>query len=467
MKNENSIQDVLIVGGGPAGSTAASFLAMKGCRVTLLEKEKFPRDHVGESLLPFCYQLFDQLGVLDQLKATFVRKPGVRFIDGEGRSSTTWCFNHVIHNPSHLSFQVDRSKFDHVLLENARKKGANVHEETCVVSADLEDADGFVTVKAVGPDGAERTLRSRFLLDASGRDTFLATRLGQRKTFSHLDRTAFWTHWKCKSLMGGLEEGLSLIVYLGEKKKGWIWVFPLAEDHLTVGVVVNNSYIRDMRKKLQESGSESWKDDLYSQELKTSPFVCKILDGASVMGPLRVEGNYSYYVEPENKYGPRHALVGDAATFIDPIFSSGIFLSMNSSRLVSEAIHRRLHSANGDGDAAFKAAYEKINGAYRLVYRLIELFYNPEAISFAEAGAISQSEHSSHQHLMATGHFLLAGDFFDRHQEYLDFIDLLQSQGLFDNFRNFVLDRREFQALSCGAKTAEVFPPTASAVETS
>lgn len=466
MNKTNTVQDVLIVGGGPAGSTAASFLAMKGCQVTLLEKEKFPREHVGESLLPFCYWIFEELGVLDQLQKRFVRKPGVRFIDGEGRSSTTWCFNHVIDNPSHLSFQVDRSQFDQVLLENARRKGAVVQEETCVVSAELENADGIVNVQAVGPDGESQSYRSRFLLDASGRNAFLATRLGRRKTFEHLDRTAFWTHWKCSSLVGGLEEGLSLIVYLGEQKKGWIWIFPLAGDHLTVGVVVNNGYIHEMRNQLKEAGTKDWKDELYVRELKSSAFVNKVLAGARVVSPLKVEGNYSYYVDGEHKYGQRHALVGDASTFIDPIFSSGIFLSMNSSRLVSEAIYRRLHSGNGEGDAAFKAAYDKINGAYRLVYRLIQLFYSPDSISFAEAGAINQIEHSRHQDLMATGHFLLAGDFFDRHQEYLDFIDLLRDQGLFENFKHFVIDRKEFQALSCNATPEEVFPLKAASDQT-
>src|SRR5271165_534400 len=121
--------DALVIGGGPAGSTAAALLARRGYSVRLLEKAKFPREHVGESLLPFCYWLFEDLGVVDDLKRRFVRKPGVRFVDGLGNVSTTWCFNHVIDNPSYLSFQVARGEFDHVLLKNATRLGAEVCEE--------------------------------------------------------------------------------------------------------------------------------------------------------------------------------------------------------------------------------------------------------------------------------------------------------------------------------------------------
>jgi flavin-dependent dehydrogenase len=458
MKSANGLDDVVIIGGGPAGSTAASFLSMKGHRVTLLEKEKFPREHVGESLLPFCYGIFEQLGVLEQMKSCFVRKPGVRFVDIEGKRSTSWCFNHVIHDPSYLSFQVTRSVFDQLLLDNSRKQGATVHEETRVQDFDIDAADGTVRVTAVGPDGRKQDHRARFLIDASGRNGFVATRKGWRQKFEDLDRTAFWTHYRDVNMLGGLEEGLSMIVYLGGEKKGWIWIFPLDSNRLTVGVVVNNEYIRQQKATFREQGVADWTQALFDHELALSPFVQKILAGSEIVEPLRVEGDYSYYVEPEKKYGRNFALIGDASTFIDPIFSSGIFLSMNGSRLVSEALHQKLTSGDERGNEAMAAAYGKINGAYGLVHRLIRLFYNPHAVTFAEAGLLGSSEHVQHENAMAAGHFLLAGDFFDRHEQYHEFMDLLQQPSLFNTFKHNVIDRDHFQASSCGVEAADVFP---------
>ena len=179
--------DVIIIGGGPAGSTAATLLGMSGHSVMVLEKAKFPRDHVGESLLPFCYSLFERLGVLEQMKKMYVRKPGVRFLDADGNHSTTWCFGHVMHGPDFLSFDVPRNFFDDMLLKNSRKHGASVEEETKVTSVDLDAPDGGVEVTAMKADGATVKYHGRFLLDASGRETFMANRNGWKKPDPQLD----------------------------------------------------------------------------------------------------------------------------------------------------------------------------------------------------------------------------------------------------------------------------------------
>src|SRR6476660_1476671 len=160
--------DVIVIGGGPAGSTAATWLARAGHKVLLLEREKFPREHVGESLLPFCYPLLEDLGVIDQLKRNFVRKPGVRFIDRDGNVSTTWCFDHVIKDETYLSFQVIRGEFDHILLKNAAKNGAEIREETSVVEANVTESPDKVTVVVADKAGAKTTHHARFLVDASG-----------------------------------------------------------------------------------------------------------------------------------------------------------------------------------------------------------------------------------------------------------------------------------------------------------
>src|ERR1700733_9628894 len=260
-------REVIVIGGGPAGSTAAALLARSGHDVLLLEKAKFPREHVGESLLPFCYGLFKDLGVLGEMEKKFVRKPGVRFLNADGSTSTTWCFNHVISDESYRSFQVARAEFDHILMKNAARLGAEIREKIQVKDVDVTSASDEVTLRSVDEEGQEKSYRARFLIDASGRDAIVGAKNGWRKVREELDRTAVWSHWGGVRLSGGVEEGLSMILYMGQEQKGWIWVFPLDVDRVTAGFVAQNSYIRDQRRKLLDAGSTNWEYDLCMQEL--------------------------------------------------------------------------------------------------------------------------------------------------------------------------------------------------------
>jgi flavin-dependent dehydrogenase len=448
--------DVIIIGGGPAGSVAATMLAKKGHSVAVLEKTKFPREHVGESLLPFCYPIFKKLGILKELTRRYVRKPGVRFVDVDGSHFTTWCFGHVLKDPSHLSFHVLRAEFDQLLLENARKHGATVKEETRVTSVDLSASDR-VTVQAVGPRGGRQTLRGRLLLDASGRDTFMATRKRWKRPHDEFDRSALSTHWTGAKYVDGIEEGLLQIVYLGGEKKGWIWMIPVGIDRVSVGVVLNHSYIKSQKPKLARKKERDWKRALYTQELMSSPFVRKILENAEIAQPLMFNGDYSYSVAPEHKRGDNFALIGDAAAFIDPIFASGVYLSMKTADLVASAVSKKLRSGPAAGDRALDAAYAKVNGAYALVDKAIRMFYNPVAVNFAQVGSASSLIHEQHENALAIGHYLLAGDFFQRHEEYSEFIDLLQNPKLLKKYKAFVIDRPDFQSTSCGISRVKVF----------
>jgi flavin-dependent dehydrogenase len=447
--------DVVVIGGGPSGSTAAALLARRGHRVALFERARFPRDHVGESLLPYCYEIFEELGVLEAMKQRMVRKPGVRFIDVDGRHHTTWCFGHVIEDESHLSFHVRRDRFDHMLLRNAADHGVEVHEETRVQAVDLDGLDGSVTVEATGPDGEAHRVVARYVLDASGRDTFLANRKGWKRAHDDLDRVAVSTHWTGVRLEGGLAEGLLQIVYLGGEKKGWIWVIPIGADRVSIGVVVNNAYYKARRRELRDAGSKDWKRDFYAAELASSPFVAEVIaTGRSVQPPM-INGDYSYLTS--TKYGANFALIGDAHTFIDPIFASGIYLSMQSARLVAGAVDQGLRQGSAEGKAALDDAYGHISGAYGLVEKAIRLFYNPTAVNFAQAGSAEELIHERHKNAMASMHYLLAGDFFRRHEEYSKVIDLLADPGLFEKYTAFVVDRDEFAGSSCGADPAVVF----------
>ena len=412
-------------------------------------------------MLPFCYGIFEELGVLDDMKERFVRKPGVRFLDVDGVTSTTFCFGHKIDGPQHLSFQVLRSEFDEFLLDHSIEEGAEVHEGTAVRSIDVDGPDGGVSVEVLDGDGATHRVQAKFLVDASGRETFVANRMGTKTAHKELERTALSCHWKGAKYAGGLQEGMIQIVYTGGEQQGWIWVIPVGTDRLSIGIVMNTGYYRAQRAALKEAGHDDWRDALYMREILESPFVREILESAERMDyELMINGDYSYFVG--SKWGERYALVGDASAFIDPIFSSGVYLAMQSSRYLADAVDTRLREGIDAGAEAMGAVYDKIVGAYSLVDKLIRLFYTPDALNFAQLGSASEvfEDYDHYANAIALQHFLLAGDFFEQANKYSDFVDTLRDPRKYQMYENLVMKRETFQADStCNVDLDVIFNP--------
>lgn len=409
--------DVIVVGGGPAGSTTATQLARQGLNVVVLEREQFPREHVGESLLPFTYNLLEDLGVLDQMKSRFSRKPGVTFSNIDGTQQSHWCFNKVIDGPEGLSFHVRRAEFDDILLRNSEKHGAQVIEQARVTHMDVESGEVTYTDKT----GNSTQIQARFVVDASGQGAVLARQQNIQKPFKRLNvRQAISTHWQNVNYNPSLAQKNIEIVHLGGEKLGWIWLIPLV-DCLSIGVALNMDYAKRQRQKLISEGAENWAEALYMQELESSPEVARIIHGAERMHEVNLNGDFSYYAQ--QKFGPKHAIVGDASAFLDPIFSSGIYLAMKGAVEIAEGIEYALKFESTKG---LQKAYDQLAGGYKVVEELICTFYDDEAIKFEEIPGKERFSFAHFESAYAILHLILAGDFFANAEKYLDAIARLK-----------------------------------------
>lgn len=359
--------DVIIIGGGPAGSCAASVLAQKGRRVLVVEKEKFPRYHIGESLLPYCYFPLARIGLIERMKASaFPKKYAVQFVTMDGRVSTPFYFFKHFDHEAAVTWQVLRSEFDLMLLENAAEKGATVMQET--EARDLLREDGRVAgIVAAGRDGRTAEYRAAMTIDASGRDALSQKQNRWRKWDPFLNKVAVWTYFRGAKRDPGIDQGSTTVAFLPER--GWFWYIPLPDDVVSVGVVAERDYLFSEGSALpailcREIGRNAWIRDH--------------------VAPGRQFGKY--YVTKEYSYRSEHSaedglvLVGDAFAFLDPVFSSGVFLALRSGELAADAADAAL--AAGDVSAERFAPYSEqlcreIEGMRRLVY----LFYD-KAFSF-------------------------------------------------------------------------------------
>jgi flavin-dependent dehydrogenase len=351
--------DVIVVGGGPGGSTTGAFLAKAGRSVLLFEREPFPRFHVGESLLPATLPIFDRLGVHPTIaERGFQVKVGAAFHDQESGLEHTFYFLRDKPWPSY-SYQVPRAEFDTVLLEHARKLGVDVRQPATVETVTF-DADG-VTVTAES-HGQRTEARGRFLVDASGRAGLLAQKVGGRERVPNLGKVALFAHWRAAWRAPAPDEG-NIRIYIFDN--GWFWWIPLAGGLTSVGCVMHAKTVRDWTGPPEA---------LYREMIRRCRKVAEQLGGAEQATEVHREANFAYRNAPV--VGDRFLAVGDAVAFVDPIFSGGVHIAMQSGELAARAIDRAL--ADGRFEARRFAAYERrVWGGLRPFFKFIHKYYEP------------------------------------------------------------------------------------------
>jgi flavin-dependent dehydrogenase len=353
-----------VIGGGPAGSTAAAVLAGKGRRVVLLEKERFPRYHIGESLLPYTYFPLQRIGLIDRMKTShFPKKYSVQFVSRDGRASHPfYFFTHLKHEAAG-TWQVVRSEFDQMLLDNARAKGVEVREETMV--RQMIQENGVVTgVRAVSKNGDTLEFHAHLTVDASGRDAFAVTRNGWKVRDPYLNKIAVWTYYQGALRDPGVDEGATTIAYLPQK--GWFWYIPLPENIVSVGTVAEKTYLYNGTRDLAT---------IFHHEVANNAWVQRHLAPGRQIGPYRVTGEYSY--RSRHCAADGLILIGDAFAFLDPVFSSGVFLALRGGELAADAVDGALTAGNVSASRFSDYGVQMCKGI-EAMRKLVYTFYDLE-----------------------------------------------------------------------------------------
>ena len=322
--------DVLIIGGGPAGSTAAALLAERGFKVALLEKDHHPRFHIGESLLPANLPLLDQLGVGDQVRAVGMVKRGAEFVSPwHAQATQTVYFQEAWDKSMPYAYQVRRSEFDEILLRNAQARGAEVVEGCRVRDVAFHDGGARATAQAEHEDGTAAEWNARFVIDASGRDTLLGKKFGTKRRNPKHNSSALYGHFSGARRHPGDDEGNITIFWFDH---GWFWFIPLADGCTSIGAVIWSYYLKTRDKPVK---------DFFLDSIAMCPALAQRLEGAKLVSEVEATGNFSYSCE--QTHGPGYLMIGDAFAFIDPVFSSGVMLAMQGGFIAADTVQTCLN----------------------------------------------------------------------------------------------------------------------------
>jgi geranylgeranyl reductase family protein len=357
---KTGIYDVAIIGGGPAGSTAAALLARAGRHVIVFEREKFPRFHIGESLLPFSMKAFTRLGLHEKFeRAGFIKKFGGEFFSACSSEGTKFYFKDGYRSQTDYSYQVTRADFDKLLLDHAAESGAEVHEETGVNS--VEFANEHVDLAIANG----KSIRARYVIDASGRNSILGTKFNIKKTYEHLKKLSIFAHYEGVWRPEGIDATLTVLVRGIDR---WFWIIPLTSERSSIGVVLDSETFRR---------SKQTPDSFLEQALVEQPVIMRRMHNARRVSGVHVAADFSY--RSTKLYGDRWLLAGDAAGFIDPIFSSGVFLAAFSGELAADALHEVLDQPR-KAKRLFPRYEKRVNRAMDIYLRFVNAWYTKEFI---------------------------------------------------------------------------------------
>lgn len=363
--------DVIIIGGGPAGATTAALVAEKGHNVLVLERDEFPRFRIGESLMPGTYWTLKRLGIFDKMKkSTFVRKYSVQFYGPSGKAGAPFYFKENEPEERAQTWQVLRSEFDQLILDNARSKGAQAKNGVQVLDI-LFEGERAVGVSAKLPDKSIKEFYAKVVVDASGQSALLSRKLKLSKAEPCLQNAAVYSHFEGAERDCGIDEGAT-IVYHTQDGDSWFWYIPLANNVVSVGVVGHIDYL--LKSRNQEA------QEIFEQELAKCPALQPRLEGAKQLFPVKTTKEFSY--KAERIAGDGWVLVGDAFGFVDPIYSSGVFLALKSGEMAADSINEALERDDLSGEQLGKFASDYLPGV-EAIRKLVYAFYTKE-FSFAE-----------------------------------------------------------------------------------
>ncbi|MBL9114394.1 MAG: tryptophan 7-halogenase [Verrucomicrobiaceae bacterium] len=358
--------DAIMIGGGPAGTSTAAVLASHGHRVLVIERDRFPRYRIGESLIPFTYQPLERIGMIPKMRASsFVKKYSVSFVQPDGKRSQPFYF-HTRYDKETVAqtWQVTRAEFDQMMMDNAREKGAEVVEGTTVTRL-LTENDATVGVEIKSPDGTLSEVRARITVDCSGKEAFTSTRNSWRVRDPFLNKVAVWTYYEGSKRECGLDEGATTIAFVPEK--GWFWHIPQHNDRVSVGIVAEGKYLtRDGVRDLKA---------IFDREVLQNEWIREHLAEGQQVGDYFITSEYSHH----SKYcaAPGLLLAGDAFAFLDPVFSSGVMLALKSGVLAADLIHQGLE-ANDLSPARFEPYGQAMRQGVENMRKLVYAFYNPD-----------------------------------------------------------------------------------------